>query len=91
MQGVAQVESLVGRKFDMLYRYHDITQTIPDEVEQEAVAQGRILHLSIAAREYANKKVVVTYQDIADGKYDKSISAQGRGIAPTQGAGLRHL
>lgn len=81
LQGVAAVESLVGRNFDMIYRYHDIAQTIPDEVEQQAVAEGRILHLSIAAREYADKKLVVTYKDIAAGKYDKSISAQGRGIA----------
>lgn len=81
LQTVGQVENLVGRKFDMIYRYHDIIQTIPDEVEKQAVAQGRILHLSIAAREYSDPSAVVTYKDIAAGKYDKSISEQGKGIA----------
>lgn len=81
MDGVAKVESLVGRPFDMIYRYHDIKEPIPDDVDRQAVAAGRILHLSIAARIYTSDTTVVTYKDIAAGKYDATLRAQGKGIA----------
>ncbi len=81
MAGVGKVEDLVGRTFDMVYRYHDIKQPIPDDVEKAAVAAGRILHLSIAARIYSSDNTVVTYKDIAAGKYDATLRAQGKGIA----------
>lgn len=78
---VEAIEKQVGRSFDLVYRYHDLHDTIPDAEEVAAVEQGRALHLAIAARLYDKPDLTVTYADIADGDYDPSLMKQAQGIA----------
>lgn len=77
-----QLESAVGRPFDLVYRYHDIDAPIPDEAERELVAEGRLLHIAIAARDFADsERGTITWKSIASGRYDTELSAQARGVA----------
>jgi len=76
------LESAVGRKFDFVYRYHDVYQAIPDSAERQMVAGGRILHIAIAARDFASvDRAGVTWAQVAAGRFDSSLSQQARGIA----------
>jgi hypothetical protein len=79
---VEDVEKAVGRPFDFVYRYHDVNDVVPDAEERQLVHQGRLLHIAIAARDFhAGSPSGVPWADIARGKFDKTLSAQARGIA----------
>jgi hypothetical protein len=73
------LESAVGRPFDFVYRYHDVDDTVPDDAERAVVAEGRLLHIAIAARQFGGGRV--SWQQIAAGRYDDTLTAQARGIA----------
>lgn len=76
------VEKAAGRPFDFVYRYHDINDEVPDAQERKIVADGRLLHIAIAARDFgAATRAGVSWADVARGKYDESLSAQARGVA----------
>ena len=81
VEGAKRVEDLVGRPFDFVYRYHDVNDTVPDAAEKAQIAQGRMLHVSIATRDFADTGSAMTWKDIAAGTYDESLTAQARGIA----------
>ncbi len=76
-----KVESQVGRKFDFVYRYHDVSGTIPDRSEVTALSQGKTLHIGIAAREFGNTSSQITWAQVAQGDFDTNLRAQARGIA----------
>ncbi len=79
---IKDLESAVGRKFDFVYRYHDVDQVVPDSAERKLVADGRILHVAIAARDFASlDRTSVTWAQIAAGRFDSTLSQQARGIA----------
>jgi hypothetical protein len=78
-RAVEQAESEARRKFDVVYRFHDINDAIPTADEREVVAQGRLLHVSIDARLFAGPRV--QWSAVAAGKYDAELRRQGRGIA----------
>lgn len=79
---IDDLEGAVGRKFDFVYRYHDVNQVIPDAAEREVVADGRILHIAIAARDFAlADRGSVTWAQVAAGRFDTSLIQQARGIA----------
>jgi hypothetical protein len=76
------VEKAAGRPFDFVYRYHDINDEVPDPQERTIVADGRLLHIAIAARDFsAATRAGVSWADVAAGTYDDSLSAQARGVA----------
>jgi beta-mannanase len=75
------VEQSVGRRFDLVYNYHDIDDAIPTETEVEESRQGRTLHVAIAARLYGDSSDSVTYADIADGQFDADLARQAAGVA----------
>jgi hypothetical protein len=72
----------VGRRFRMLYRFHDINDRIPDAEDRAIVSSGAILRLTIEARNYASPdRTGVTWADVAAGKFDVFLRRQARGIA----------
>lgn len=81
IQGLSAAENAVHRRFDMVYRFHDINDVIPDAAERAAVASGHILHISLDARDYGNPQATITWSGIADGSYDPSYMRQAEGIA----------
>lgn len=79
---IADLEGTLGRKFDFVYRYHDVFQVVPDAAERSLVAGGRLLHMALAARDFASAdRGSVTWAQIAAGRYDSSLSQQARGVA----------
>jgi len=76
-----QVETQVGRSFDFIYRYHDISSTIPDRSELTALSQGKTLHIAIAAREFSDSGGEITWAQVAQGRFDPNLRAQARGVA----------
>lgn len=76
---VEDIEKMVGRPFDFVYRYHDVDGTIPDEEEQALVDRGTYLHLAIASRDFGSG--AVPYADIADGSHDTTLRRQAEGVA----------
>jgi hypothetical protein len=76
-----RVERATGRRFDMVYRFHDLDDPVPTADERAVVASGRILHVSIDARLYSSPSTRVTWSDIASGRYDSDLVKQAHGIA----------
>jgi hypothetical protein len=82
---ITQVEQVLGRPVDFVYRYHDVNDVVPDDAERAWVAQGKLLHIAIAARDFSNQiRGDITWAEIASGKYDASLKAQAVGIASLQ-------
>ncbi len=77
--GVEAVESNLGRAFDIVYRYHDLVEAVPDAEEKALVARGSLLHLAIASRKFSGDGV--NYTDVTAGTYDASLRKQAQGIA----------
>jgi beta-mannanase len=72
----------VGRPFDFVYRFHDINDTIPTVEERRLVAEGKILHVSIDARDFARPAGrPITWRDVAAGRWDNYLQQQADGIA----------
>jgi hypothetical protein len=80
--GVKAVETAVGRPFDFVYRYHDVNDTVPDDAEKALAAQGKLLHIALAARDFAaGDKNGVDWASVASGRFDATLEAQAQGIA----------
>src|SRR4051794_33823079 len=52
IDSLAAVEAAVGRRFDFVYRFHDINDVVPTAEERELAAGGTILHLTIDPRDF---------------------------------------
>jgi hypothetical protein len=78
-QAVQQAESEAKRKFDVVYRFHDIDDVIPTADEKKVVAEHRLLHVSVDARLFAGPRV--QWSAVAAGEYDAQLRQQGAGIA----------
>ena len=76
-----QVESTLATRFPMVHRFHDLGDPIPSADERALLADGRILQISIDARFYGRPHDVITWADIASGRYDAQLRAQARGVA----------
>ncbi len=75
-------EASMGRSFDMVYRFHSLDDPIPDEADQAAVDDGKLLHVSIDSAELdAVASSSGTWAAIAAGQFDAQIRKQARGIA----------
>lgn len=77
--GVEGIEEKIGRKFDFVYRYHDVNDIVPDGEERALVDRGTFLHLAIASRDFGTGEI--PYADIAQGKHDDTLRAQAEGVA----------
>jgi hypothetical protein len=79
---LAAAEQAIGRPVDFVYRYHDLNDVIPDAAEKDWVAQGKLLHIAIAARDFSNAtRGDVTWKQVASGQFDTSLRAQAQGVA----------
>ena len=76
------LEGAVGRQFDLVYRFHDINDTVPDEQDLAAVESGHLLHISIESQDFSGDQPTgQTWADVAAGKYDNQLRQQAKGIA----------
>jgi hypothetical protein len=76
---LAAAERSAGRRYDIVYRFHDIDDEMPTAEEKQLVAQGRLLHVSVDARLFGGDQV--SWADVADGRYDSTLVQQARGLA----------
>ncbi|MGL4173924.1 MAG: hypothetical protein ACRCTR_07620 [Actinomycetota bacterium] len=81
MEEVAVFEkNIAKRPLDFVYRYHDFDDIIPDAAEKQTVAEGKLLHIAIASRDYSTGKSI-RWADYSDGRYDSQLEKQAQGIA----------
>ena len=78
---LAEAEKAAGRKFDFVYRFHDINDAIPTPDEQTLVARPAALHLSIDAKDYREPGSTVRWGEIAGGADDEQLRSQAAGVA----------
>lgn len=78
-QGLRDLETSVGREFDLVYRFYDWDATIPDAYQMRAAEEGRMLRINITAREYTSN-TFTPWSDIADGTADAQIRQHARSI-----------
>ncbi len=77
-----RAEAAVGRKFDFVYRFHDVNDRIPDTQDRAVLSSGYIMHIAIDMRDYSRPdKPALQWADIAAGVDDARLLAQARGIA----------
>jgi hypothetical protein len=77
-----QVEQAVGRKFDFVYRFHDINDQIPDSEDRAIMNSGSMMHIAIDPRDYSRPDLpTVRWPEIAEGAVDQQLWAQAIGIA----------
>jgi hypothetical protein len=79
--GLHAVEQLLGSRFDLVYRFHDLDDRLPTAEERALVGSGRILHVSIDSRIYEPPAHTVRWSAVAAGAYDEALTADARGIA----------
>lgn len=82
---VRDVEKKVGRKFDIVHRYHDFSNqgsngVFPDRYEREQMAEGRLMFFAWESRVFSTGEVL-KWRDVYSGKYDKVIDDVARRIA----------
>jgi hypothetical protein len=75
------VERLLGTRFDMVYRFHDLDDPVPTPDDQALVRSGRVLHLSIDSRIYQPPGRTVPWSEVAAGAYDRALTADARALA----------
>lgn len=78
---VATLEKSMKRKFDLVYEFHGIDKPLPARNEAQAVAEGRILHVNIEAKEFDQPgKPEVAWSRITGGEFDAALSEQATGL-----------
>ena len=75
------VETLLGTRFPMVHRFHDLNDTVPTRTSAASVQDGRILQLSIDARIYGRPLSDMSWAAVAEGRYDAQLKAQAAGVA----------
>jgi hypothetical protein len=73
LESVATTEGEVGRRFDMVYRFHQIDDALPTQDERRVVASGRTLHISLDTN--------ASWTAIASGSHDAALRRAAVGIA----------
>ena len=77
-----QVDDETGHRFDLVYSFHDINDTIPSAFDRQIVADGRVLHIDIDSRDYSSADPsTVPWAGVAAGEFDQDLAGQARGIA----------
>ena len=79
---LGRAESSVGRPVDLVYSFHDINDDVPSAFDRAVVASGRVLHVDIDSRDYADPDPsTVPWAAVASGAYDENLTRMARGIA----------
>ncbi|MFF5214252.1 glycosyl hydrolase [Micromonospora sp. NPDC000442] len=78
-KAITDVEKQVGRKFDIVHRYHDFSNTgsngaFPDEFQQQQMRDGRLMFFAWESRVFSSG-TVLTWKDVYSGRYDATIDA----------------
>ncbi len=82
MAQVKVVEGQLGRPFDFVYRYHDVTDEVPDKDEIAAAESGKLLHIALAARDFGDKTGAgIRWSQVAAGEFDDVWRKQAEGVA----------
>jgi hypothetical protein len=79
----AKVHSLqadLGKHVDLVYRFHDLDDSLMTADERASANAGRLLHFTIQNRIYGSTQLV-TYRQTASGRYDAGLRRQGAAIA----------
>ncbi|MFY1633782.1 glycoside hydrolase family 26 protein [Solwaraspora sp. WMMB335] len=74
---VAEVEAQVGRRFDIVHRYHDFSNAgsngaFPDEFERAQMRGGRLMFFAWESRVFSNG-TTLSWRDVYSGRYDDVI------------------
>lgn len=78
---VADLEARIQRKFDLVYEFHGIDKPLPARDEERLVAEGRILHVNIEAKEFTEPSHPdVEWKRIIAGEFDEALRAQATGL-----------
>ncbi|SCL33717.1 Beta-mannanase [Micromonospora nigra] len=86
-KAVADVEAQVGRKFDVVHRYHDFSNAgsngaFPDAYEQQQMREGRLMFFAWESRIFSSG-TVLTWKDVYSGRHDATIDAVAGRIRAT--------
>jgi hypothetical protein len=78
-KAITDVEAQVGRKFDIVHRYHDFSNAgsngaFPDAYEQEQMSQGRLMFFAWESRDFS-AGTTLKWSDIYSGRQDATIDA----------------
>ncbi|MGC4853036.1 glycosyl hydrolase [Micromonospora sp. DT4] len=78
-KAITDVEAQVGRKFDIVHRYHDFSNAgsngaFPDAYEQEQMRQGRLMFFAWESRDFS-ADTTLKWSDIYSGRQDATIDA----------------
>ncbi|MER7169179.1 glycoside hydrolase [Micromonospora sp. NPDC000207] len=78
-KAVTDVEDQVGRRFDVVHRYHDFSNVgsngaFPDAYQQEQMREGRIPFFAWESRIFSSG-TVLTWADVYSGRHDGTIDA----------------
>jgi hypothetical protein len=76
---VDAIEAQVGRKFDVIHRYHDFSNSgsngaFPDKYELRQMREGRLLFFAWESRIFATG-TTLRWADVYSGRYDATIDA----------------
>lgn len=76
------VQRELGRRFDLVYRFHDLDDDVPTADERALADSGTLLHLSLVPRDFSDPTgALIPWRRIADGEYDEALRRQAEGIA----------
>jgi hypothetical protein len=79
---VATLERSMKRKFDLVYEFHGIDKPLPARDEAQLVAEGRILHVNVEAKEFDKPgKPAVAWSRITAGEFDAALTEQAKGLS----------
>lgn len=78
-KAITDVEAQVGRKFDIVHRYHDFSNAgsngaFPDAYEQQQMREGRLMFFAWESRNFSTG-TTLTWADVYSGRYDATIDA----------------
>ncbi len=86
-RAISDVEAQVGRKFDIVHRYHDFSNSgnngaFPDAYEQQQMREGRLMFFAWETRVFSSG-TVLTWKDVYSGRHDATIDAVAGRIRAT--------
>lgn len=77
---VHSVQADLHQRVDMVYRFHDLNDSLMTADERASANTGRLLHFALDNRIYGSTQLV-TWQQTASGKYDAYLRGQAAAIA----------
>jgi hypothetical protein len=83
-RAVIDIEAQVGRRFDIVHRYHDFSNhgsngAFPDVYEQQQMREGRLMFFAWESRIFSSG-TVLSWKDVHSGRHDATIDAVAQRI-----------